>query len=248
MWKYILIHTVNHFICDSNDILQKLRQIGRALSHIDPILFMPPPKRTLKELSPLDPVLFERLKRLRDSHKLILVYFGRISTEKGIDHLWEAIQIVERKYPGVCGWIIAGEIGTSGTFSGDFAREITEKCSADVVLAGFVHNIPSLLEWGNVHIAPSVLEEAYGLVVVEAKKAGRPSIIFSTGGMRELVQNNITGKVCEEKTATAIVAAVEYYLTRPEMTKIHGQSAKDSLESLGITYEHFRRSLLKIYE
>jgi glycosyltransferase involved in cell wall biosynthesis len=73
------------------------------------------------------------------------------------------------------------------------------------------------------------------LVVVEAKQAGRPSIIFASGGIRELVENDVDGFSLETKTPQALAGAMRRYLCERGLAKRHGRKALESIEKLRIT-------------
>lgn len=54
-----------------------------------------------------------------------------------------------------------------------------------VIFLGHIENIPELLRGREVLIAPSLVEEGLGLVVMEAKAAGFPSIVFQAVASRK---------------------------------------------------------------
>ena len=53
--------------------------------------------------------------------------------------------------------------------------------------------MPDLMRQCHVHVCPSRWEEPYGLVAVEAKTVGIPSIIFPSGGLKELIEHGTNG-------------------------------------------------------
>jgi 1,4-alpha-glucan branching enzyme len=75
-------------------------------------------------------------------------------------------------------------------------------------------------------------EEPYGLVAVEAKSVGIPSIIFPSGGLKELIEHGVNGWITRSKTAAELFNALEYYLLNLETVKEHGRNARRSLDAL----------------
>ncbi len=80
-----------------------------------------------------------------------------------------------------------------------------------VVLAGFVNNVDEWMAACDVMIAPSI-EEPLARVGVEAQLAGLPAIVSSDGGLREVVENGISGIVIDPNDFDAWVANVRRVL------------------------------------
>ena len=106
--------------------------------------------------------------------------------------------------------------------------------------------MPSLLGNCELLVAPSIWEEPLGLVVMEAKQAGIPSIVFPSGGLPEMIEHGVDGYICADKTADALEEALRSYLDNPALSSLHGNAARNSLEKLGV--EEFGRRWLSVYE
>lgn len=115
-------------------------------------------------------------------------------------------------------------------------------------MGGYISNINKLLDMCDLHIAPTMIDESYGLVVVEAKSRNCPSIISDSGGMTELVESGKNGFVLQERTPAAIRSALLFYLEHPGEIVRQGEEARRSLEQLRITREYFRKVWLSVYE
>jgi glycosyltransferase involved in cell wall biosynthesis len=110
---------------------------------------------------------------------------------------------------------------------------------------GFIENVPDLMRQCHVHVCPSVWEEPYGLVAVEAKSVGLPSIVFPSGGLQELVEHGKNGWITRSKTADELSVALEYYLLNPTIAQEHGRHARKSLDALDL--EKFPKRWLDVY-
>ena len=88
-------------------------------------------------------------------------------------------------------------------------------------------------------------EEPYGLVAVEAKSAGIPSIIFPSGGLKELIEHGINGWVTKSRTAYELSTALEYYLRNPRIAEAQGRNARKSLEDLQL--DSFSERWFEVY-
>jgi D-inositol-3-phosphate glycosyltransferase len=83
------------------------------------------------------------------------------------------------------------------------------------------------------------LREAFGLVVLEAKVAGIPSVVLQSGALPDLVRHGVDGWVCEAPTAAAIAAALKYYFDDPATRVRHGAAA--AAHARTFDREHFAR-------
>jgi len=140
---------------------------------------------------------------------LRIVYVGQMTEKKGVRVLIESLGRIYRKIPLQCR-IVGGS-----HFSSDFEKEMyilveALGLSGLVTFTGRIPDPTPHYNWANLHIAPSLYEEPFGLVIVEAKRAGIPSIVFPRGGMPELVNHQENGWVCD----TADVKGLSHALTQ----------------------------------
>jgi glycosyltransferase involved in cell wall biosynthesis len=117
-------------------------------------------------------------------------YFGRLKRYKSIDQFLRALPTVLARYPSV-ETVIAGE--------GD-DRERLERLSEDLGLANSVRFTGRLSETEKVELlrrlwftVSTSAKEGWGLTVLEANACGTPSIASDVPGLRDAVQNNVTG-------------------------------------------------------
>ncbi len=90
------------------------------------------------------------------------------------------------------------------------------------------------------------LRKGYGLVVVEAKSVGRPSIIYPSGGMAELVEDTVDGLVVPDKTVGGLARAMRSYAADPGLAAAHGLAAAESMTKLELG--SFSRRWREIYD
>ena len=77
-----------------------------------------------------------------------------------------------------------------------------------VRLHGRVEDPSEFYRMASFHVAPSQYEEPFGLVVIEAKSHGVPSIVTPSGGMVELIEDGVTGVIAEGKTIGDLQQAI----------------------------------------
>lgn len=228
IWTFIRRRT-HRFVSDSDFIRGLLIESGVAAERVLTI-YCPPPRRTPKpDATSTVPVLA--------AGRPAFVYVGQIIESKGVGLLVDAFSRVVARHPSAR-LRIAGPISDSSFDL--WARQLRERVARDPVLStavqflGFVEDIPGLLAASDVHVAPSLCRESYGLVVVEAKTAGIPSIIFPSGGMTELVRDGIDGRITVDHSVDALAEAMMVYGEHPEHAVDQGRRAAESILRLGL--------------
>lgn len=239
LWQR-LIARVEKFICISRFIRDELLAAGKSVPRIE-IVYNYPPERKILSADDRMPSA--------DQQVFTVVYMGQIARIKGVDLLIDAAVSFLDKHPDAR-FIVAGPNEPSKhqpLVQELMAKVKTLDLEEKIIFTGMIENIPHLLEFCHVHICPSICQEALSIVVPEAKQACRPSIIFPSGGLPELVTHGRDGYVCGEKTSAAIVAALEYYHALPDWGRAQGEAAHASLERLGISRERFLAAWLEVY-
>ena len=95
---------------------------------------------------------------------------------------------------------------------------------------GAREDVPALLAAASVHCFPSRIEtrEGFGIVAVEAKAAGVPSVVTPSGALPELVAHRDDGWVCRDDSVEALVEGLEYFLSNPDALAAAGVRAHAS--------------------
>ena len=98
-------------------------------------------------------------------------------------------------------------------------------------LIGWREDVASCFAAAAVHCCPSLpsIRESFGLVVLEAKTAGLPSVVFKSGALPELVAHRVDGWVCEKTTAEALAEGLTYFLSDGNRRAAAGTKARESL-------------------
>ena len=164
-----------------------------------------------------------------------IVYVGQVIPEKGLGELLDAVEILIARGLGVS-LDVVGAIDDWGTPDLiQFRKRIRARVDADplrgrVRLAGFQENVHQYLSAATVHCCPSLpsIREAFGLVVLEAKYAGVPSVVFNSGALPELVTHDVDGWICREPTGMALADGLAHFLERPAAAAAAGVKAFES--------------------
>ena len=97
---------------------------------------------------------------------------------------------------------------------------------------GYREDVLHLMANAGIHCCPSCPEtrEGFGLVNVEAKAAGIPSVVTPSGALPELIRHREDGWVCSDGSPAAVAEGIEKFLVDPKMAATAGQAALMSLE------------------
>lgn len=237
LWRNIYAKRIRSVVCISRFIADRLEDVsGRSADSV--IYNYPPERRVVRDPFSLPPF-----------DGLTCTYFGQLTQKKGVDRLFECALEVCRSRSDVR-FVFAGDYLWQNTFATDLIRRAEESGLSDRILfPGFVEDIPGLLAGSDVHVCPSVWEEPLGNVVVEAKLAGIPSIVFPSGGLPELVSHGVDGFICASKTHEALRDGLLHYLDAgSDYRKRSGREARNSLERLGITRQKFTAAWRNVYD
>jgi glycosyltransferase involved in cell wall biosynthesis len=133
-----------------------------------------------------------------------VLYVGRLSPEKNVDTLVEAV--------GDLNLIVAGD----GPLRGQVPNALGAVPHAEV---------ERLLERASVVVAPCE-REGFGLAAAEAMAFGRPVVAAAGGALLELVTDGETGLLVPPRDAAALRDAVERLLADPELRERLGRAAR----------------------
>lgn len=141
----------------------------------------------------------------------VLLFVGRLAEEKGVEYLIRACNILEKKMKFEC-WIV-GE-GPYRRFYEGLARELG--LTKEVTFKGFKQHeeLVEIMKKADYFIGPSITskggaKEGFGLVFLESMAAGLPVIATNVGGIPDIVKNEETGLLIQEKNPEQIAKAVE---------------------------------------
>ena len=123
------------------------------------------------------------------ANDFVAVFCGRLIPNKGIKELLQALLLL-KDYPDIKLMVIGNSEFTNGSNHNSFIDELhqmVESLGQRVMFTGFMPyaNIPAHLLMADVAVVPSHINEAFGMVCVEACAMGLPVIATNDGGIPE---------------------------------------------------------------
>jgi glycogen(starch) synthase len=158
-----------------------------------------------------------------------IVFVGRISPEKGVETLIDAVALMRTVTPTL---IIVGD-GPN--------RRAAERRSAARGLAHAIHFtgfvapdvVPSILQHADVVALPSTYEEL-GVVLWEAMANAVPVVASDVGGIPDLVDDGRTGLLVPPGQAPPLARALERVLADPSFARTLGTEAQRRVSGRGL--------------
>lgn len=163
----------------------------------------------------------------------IIVFSGRLTKDKGILQLIQAIKQVQ-EIPNIKLLIIGASAYGKDKQPTSFIKQLekeSEPIKDKVVFTGFINydQVPSYLKMADIAVVPSMWEEPFGLTVVEAMASGLPLITTRSGGIPEICEGVATIVDREnivENLANAILDLYKHPEKRAAMAKASLERSK----------------------
>ena len=93
------------------------------------------------------------------------------------------------------------------------------------------HALHALYTEADICVVPSVWEEPFGMVALEAMSAGRPVVASRVGGLQHIVRENQTGLLCAPGNARELAERMGSLLDDPERRREMGRQARALVET-----------------
>jgi phosphatidylinositol alpha-1,6-mannosyltransferase len=162
----------------------------------------------------------------------LLLCFGRLVKRKGVGRALEALEAIERRFPGAT-------LAVAGT--GPEMKRLRKQAAGSDARIEFLGRVPdedaaALYATADVFLLPVVdryrgLEvEGLGVVLLEAGACGTPSVTGRSGGTPEAVLDGKTGFVVDARDRDELVDAVTRLLENSEHRSEMGRAARLHVE------------------
>lgn len=171
---------------------------------VDTSAYSPPTAKDQKEI--------ERVLQRYGITKPFILSTGRFVWEKNHKNLLEAFKLFHKSHPEYSLAIMG-----FGGYTYDELVKIREGMQEKMKKKVVIHNqdirpdVAALYKASDICCFPS-LEEAFGMVAVEAMACGKPVVLGDVGGMREVIKDSVNGSVglrVDARTPEVLAAGLE---------------------------------------
>lgn len=154
----------------------------------------------------------------------VLVFSGRITKEKGILELIEAMLIL-KDIPHITLLVIGSSFYGNANNSNEFANKLKAKSAPlknRIIFTGFIpyENIPNYLNISDIAIIPSIWDDPFPTTVLEAQAMGLPIITTRRGGIpEEVTTDNAILLETDKHFVNNLAKAITELYNNPERRK-----------------------------
>lgn len=190
-----------------------------------------------------------RKKRQWEGRSVVL-FMGRLQEIKGVHHLLKLMPELIKEHPSVLLVIVGGAFYGS-TRTTPYVRSLYRQARK---LKGHVKFVPyaphsEVPDWflaADVAVVPSGSREAFGLVNVEAMSCGLPVVATRAGGMKEIIQDDITGYLVDPAQVVSEMRLRILKLLRDDALRGRmGRLSRDRVEHM-FTWQHSAKQWLEL--
>jgi len=159
-----------------------------------------------------------------------LIYVGVLIKEKGAGFAISALSTLVKKYNNIK-LTIVGDGDEKLEFE-SLVNSLNLNDNVDFVGRVNYSEIPRLLNLNNIFIHPSVRDEGFPMVMLEAVTAGLPIIATDKGGTRNVVKSGVNGILLnpDENVENQIIDAVSFIKDGMKLEDMSSESLKISKE------------------
>jgi glycosyltransferase involved in cell wall biosynthesis len=144
----------------------------------------------------------DKLQMQRKEHtEQRILFVGRLSPEKGVQYLLQAMQVIHGKIPDAKLAIVG--YGVEGRGLEELAASLGIRECVDFVGKVPHERIPDYMQQADVFVLPS-LSEGLPVVILEAMASGLPIIATRVGGLPDIIEEGVNGYLVEAKNPDAI--------------------------------------------
>lgn len=168
-----------------------------------------------------------------------IVYFGRLSKEKGLSTLLKAVRGLN---------VVLKIIGT-GPMENPLKLSAKECNMHNIQFLGYRtgYELTNEIRKSMFVILPSEWYENSPRSIIEGAALGKPAVASRIGGILELVKDNETGLTFEAGNSNDLRSKIEYLINRPNEILRMGKCARTFVEQ-NLNPEKHYKGLMQIYE
>lgn len=214
---------------------------------------------------PLEEFTYNPKEKFKAKHEIglknqkIVLFVGRKCYEKGPQVLLNALPAVFRKFPDTIAIFIGpdfGFISKSTSFTDSLKRRAKQLgIEKNILFIGFRRGniLRRFFYAADVLVCPTIIEEAFGKVIIEAMATNTPVIGSNIGGIPELISHGKNGLLVPPNDSVSLSAALIHILGDNIYANILAKNGLDyvkdrfSFNSIGKRYIEIYETVLKQY-
>jgi len=178
---------------------------------------------------------------LDQNHKLVGI-IARLVPVKGHSFLLAAAQMIIPIFPQVK-FLVVGD--------GPLRKELEDLADQlgiqrNVIFLGFRKDLSKIYADLDVVVLTS-LNEGLPVAVIEGMAAAKPVVAFDVGGVKDLVEDKVTGVLVPKQDPQKLAYGIAFLLQKPEVAKIFGENGRKKVYP-ALNYTRLISDIERLYE
>lgn len=157
----------------------------------------------------------------------MLLFVGRMITQKGISYLIDAMPLVLKAHPEAKLFLV----GRGSLLEGLKSKVASMRLEKSVIFSGYMSEEMLKEAYGtcDLFVLPSVWE-VLPIAVLEAMSSGKPIVCTDAGGDREMVRDGVNGFVVPMRSPKALAEKINVVLSDADMRSRMGAASRKIAE------------------
>jgi glycosyltransferase involved in cell wall biosynthesis len=166
-----------------------------------------------------------------DKGGIKIAFVGRVRIRKGAMVFIEAASEVLQKYEDVHFYVVGDDSGDDdGCLAAAQEMVNLRGIAPYFTFTGSLYDAPQFMKHTDIIVVPSIFEEPFGRVNIEAMAAGKPVIASRVGGIPEVVEDYVNGLLVPKGDADALGKAMINLIDNAELRRRLGENGRRSVE------------------
>jgi phosphatidylinositol alpha-mannosyltransferase len=176
--------------------------------------------------------------------KLNILFVGRMEKRKGFKYLLGAYEKVKRELPQ-CRLIVVGPQDRS---YGKYQRLAVKRNLKDVVFTGYVsyEELPRYYKSADICCSPATRWESFGLVLLEAMAAGKPTVASDIAGYAAVVNDGVDGLLVKPRDEKALAGTILQLLQDGSLRERMGEMGR--VKAGDYSWEKVAQQVMNYYQ
>lgn len=191
---------------------------------------------------------YSYLEKNIETDKIIFLFIGRISYEKGAEIYIKAAKLIKEKFTNIEFQMIGG---IQKENKNSLSLEILKKYEEQGVIKylGVTNTIKENIRNADCIILPTYYREGVPRSLIESAAMAKPIITTDNVGCRDIVEDGYNGFLAKPKNVESLVEKIEQFLTLNMEKRIHlGENGREKVEEefdVNIIIEKYLNELRK---
>jgi len=165
-----------------------------------------------------------------DADKIVIGLIGRITPGKGHFEFINSAEIINRKYPGKCVFLVTGSASKGEeNIESDLKLTAKGKKISNIIFTGFRSDVQRILSCLDILAFPSH-DESFGITLLEAMAMEVPVVACSSSGVPDIIPSDDYGILIPPRNYEALADAIVKMIDNADLRKSLAKNSRKRVE------------------